>query len=692
MFSTTTAPAVRRSLAVARRAAISLAAAVSIAAISPGAARAGTYFDYAGDPAGINLPAPSLGDWGFYDTSGQVQRASTFPTRTKGASVAWQINYPTGVLAQNTGVGMQLQVPASGAKSAISINRVWDWTQLDLRPLNLDGAPEAPALGLNSIPTQGTIGDSASFNGTTTQGTGHDSGILPANTKSRQIGVFCAFWGPAYYNCTLPSPFMTIRGLKAELSEGVAPTGSIDGGTLTAGGILKGIKTLSYTAGDQESGVERIEALLDGVVVATDSNARDLTQPVASQTGACTYSGLQACPSTQTNVMSVDTNQVPDGAYELSLRMADAAGNTHTVLAPDPVVVDNHPAPVNTELPAITGSATEGQVLGDYDGIWQNAIGSATYRWKRCNADLSGCVPVATTATYRLQAGDVGKRMELEVTRVNDVGEAVAATSPATDAVQAAGNPAPVIINPPPAPGPAGQNGANGQNGATGPNGQTLVLHLNGSNATASASLKALFSSSKRGTIRSAYGKKVLVTGQLLTPGGQAIAGAKVQVFQQDKQVGAALVPSGEVTTDASGKFAYTTTAVRSRTIRFAYRTHIEDATFASTTDISLEVVAKISLGVNRHALHNGQTVTFKGSVAGAPANARKVIELQVKKGSRWMTFKTARLSKGRFSARYRFIATHRTTTYVFRARVRQEAGFPFLTGVSKTAKVTVRG
>ena len=149
----------------------------------------------------------------------------------------------------------------------------------------------------------------------------------------------------------------------------------------------------------------------------------------------------------------------------------------------------------------------------------------------------------------------------------------------------------------------------------------------------------------------------------------QPATGAKVQVFQQDKMVGAALVASGEVTTDATGAFTYTTTAVRSRTIRFAYRTHIEDATFASTTDISLQVVAKISLGVSRHTLRNGQTVTFKGSVAGAPANARKVVELQVRKGAKWMTFRTTRLSKGRFNSKYRFTATRRTTTYVFRGR-----------------------
>jgi hypothetical protein len=79
-------------------------------------------------------------------------------------------------------------------------------------------------------------------------------------------------------------------------------------------------------------------------------------------------------------------------------------------------------------------------------------------------------------------------------------------------------------------------------------------------------------------------------------------------------------------------------------------------------------------------------------AVAGAPANARKVIELQVKKGARWMTFRTTRLRAGKFSAKFRFTATHGVKTYRFRARVRAEAGFPFSTGISKQTKVTVRG
>ena len=90
--------------------------------------------------------------------------------------------------------------------------------------------------------------------------------------------------------------------------------------------------------------------------------------------------------------------------------------------------------------------------------------------------------------------------------------------------------------------------------------------------------------------------------------------------------------------------------------------------------------------------MRNGQTVRFRGSIAGAPAGSRKVVELQVRKGKAWMTFRSTRLRSGRFSESYRFTRTVGLARYVFRARVRAEAGFPFNTGESKQVRVTVRG
>jgi hypothetical protein len=586
-------PASLRALA----AAVALAATSATAALAPGVAHAGTYPMYACDVPGINLPAPSRAAWVNYNTAGTINTFDDCKTLVHG-SVSFRIN-SGGYFPQSTGVGLQLQIPATGAASSISIARVVDWTRLDL---TAQGPNQAPAYGLNTGTVNGNIttppgGDTTGWTGSATSGPGHDSGPLPADTKLRQIGAFCGFWGGAYNNCTLPSPFMTIRGLKTTLAEGAQPTASIDGGSLTGGGALKGTKTVAYTAADAESGVEKVEVTLDGAVVATDSFARDLTLPVEQQSGDCTYDALRACPATHSGLIGVDTTKVPDGAYELGVRTTDAAGNSRTALAAEPVVIDNV---VDQPTPS---------------------------------------------------------------------------------------SPTPVIVLP-----PAGHDGANGQNGGPGRPGTVTVLTLNGANASASASLKATFAATHRGVLTSAYGKKVLITGQLVSPSARPITGARLSVMQQDKLVGAKMVPAAEVVTDATGKFVYTTTAVRSRTIRFGYRAHLEDTAFSSTTDISLGVIARLSLSASPRALRNGHVVVFRGSVAGAPRGVRKVIELQVKKGSRWMTFRSTRLRNGRFSERYRFTRTRGRVTYVFRARVREEVGFPFLTSHSRSVKVAVRG
>ena len=578
----------RRRLLAAAALASALAA---TAALAPAAAHAGTYPMYACDVPGVNLPAPTRAAWVDWDTSGQVQHVGNCTTVAHG-SIAFQINYPTGVLGQGTGVGVELNVPATGPQAAISIARVADWSTT---ALTAQRANEAPAVGINLAPdiSNAPGGAADGYDGTGSSGVGHDSGPLPSGTKRWRLGVQCAAMGMQLNNCTLPSPFLRVRGIKTTLQESVQPQASIDGGSMTFTGALKGSKTLSYTATDTESGVERVEMLLDGAPVATDSVARDLSLPVSAQTGACTYTALQACPSQHGGVLSFDTRKVPDGTYELAVRATDAAGNTRTTVAGAPVVIDN----------------------------------------------------VADKAA-----------------------------------------PAAPVMTAPAAPG-AGAAGAGGPAGAA-----TTVLTLNGVNASAGAALRASFSATHSRTIRSAYGKKVLITGRLVAPSGAPIAGARVSVMRQDKIPGASLVPVGEVVTNGSGTFAYVTTAVRSRSFRFGYRAHLEDAAFAATTDVGLAVIAKLTLATNRKALRNGQSVVFRGSVAGAPPKVRKVVELQVKKGSRWMTFRSTRLRNGRFSERYRFTRTRGRITYVFRARVREEVGFPFLTSHSPAVKVTVRG
>jgi hypothetical protein len=328
--------------------------------------------------------------------------------------------------------------------------------------------------------------------------------------------------------------------------------------------------------------VERVDVLLDGAVVASDVLARNLSLPVAQQTGDCEYVGLRACPATRTRTLNVNTASVPDGAYGLEVRATDAAGNTRTATSHEPVVIDNVPDTV--VVPPV-----------------QNAVGGATRTTPPASPD-------------------------------------------------------------------------------------------NGSGASANASVNATFTSSRRGAVTSRQGRKVLITGVVKAPNGKPIGGAKLFVLHQDKTVGAPMVPAGEVTTDADGTFRHVTTAERSRTIRFGYRARLADTEFAETTDISLAVVARVRLSTDRTSLRNGQSVRFRGAIPGAPSGSRKVVELQVRKGKSWMTFRSTRLRSGRFSESYRFTRTAGTAKYVFRARVRAESGFPFETGHSSPVTVTVRG
>jgi hypothetical protein len=92
-------------------------------------------------------------------------------------------------------------------------------------------------------------------------------------------------------------------------------------------------------------------------------------------------------------------------------------------------------APVNSALPAISGTARVGSTLTATDGTWS---GSPTFtrRWQRCGttcADIAG----ATGSTYLLVAADAGQKLQVVVTATNSAGSATA-TSAQTATITAA--------------------------------------------------------------------------------------------------------------------------------------------------------------------------------------------------------------------------------------------------------------
>jgi PKD domain len=101
------------------------------------------------------------------------------------------------------------------------------------------------------------------------------------------------------------------------------------------------------------------------------------------------------------------------------------------------------PAPTNTVLPSVGGSAVEGQTLSASNGTWTGSPTSYAYQWEDCNSSGASCANVsgATGSSYRLLAGDIGHTVRVVVTASNR-GGSTPASSAATATVAAAPPPA----------------------------------------------------------------------------------------------------------------------------------------------------------------------------------------------------------------------------------------------------------
>ena len=104
----------------------------------------------------------------------------------------------------------------------------------------------------------------------------------------------------------------------------------------------------------------------------------------------------------------------------------------------------NTPATGN---PVITGTAQVGQSLYASLGSVADADGPsiivASYQWIRVDGATETDITGATTTPYTPVADDVGKQLKVRASFTDDLGNPESRTSPATQAVQAAGNNAP---------------------------------------------------------------------------------------------------------------------------------------------------------------------------------------------------------------------------------------------------------
>jgi hypothetical protein len=79
-------------------------------------------------------------------------------------------------------------------------------------------------------------------------------------------------------------------------------------------------------------------------------------------------------------------------------------------------------APANTALPAISGTAKDGQTLASTTGGWSGTTPlTFTRQWRRCDSAGANCasIPGATGSSYVLGSADVSKTIRLILTAAN---------------------------------------------------------------------------------------------------------------------------------------------------------------------------------------------------------------------------------------------------------------------------------
>jgi hypothetical protein len=180
-------------------------------------------------------------------------------------------------------------------------------------------------------------------------------------------------------------------------------------------------------------------------------------------------------------------------------------------------------------------------------------------------------------------------------------------------------------------------------------------------------------------------GEAVTLSGSLKGAAGN-VSGAPLCVFSniitdEDPQF------LGIAVTGSAGTYRFALDAGPSREIVVRYRPGQRELEAGAT----LLTRVRPTFTLARKVVRNGGFARFRGEVPG-PHNDRVIVVLQVKSGEGWRVFRRYRTREGgRFLMRYRFTQTTTPTTYVMRAQVRAQTGYPYLQGNSRALALQVR-
>ena len=154
------------------------------------------------------------------------------------------------------------------------------------------------------------------------------------------------------------------------------------------------------------------------------------TDDVSTVACARDTASFSACTSPTTQTYS----GLSIGSHTFTVQTTDAAGHTATDSYTWTI---NPPAPTNSAVPTISGTAAQGQTLTVVHGTWTNSPTSYTDQWADCDSAGANCTVVATGPTYTLTATDVGHTIVVQESATNAGGTGGPVNSSHTSVVSA---------------------------------------------------------------------------------------------------------------------------------------------------------------------------------------------------------------------------------------------------------------
>jgi hypothetical protein len=142
----------------------------------------------------------------------------------------------------------------------------------------------------------------------------------------------------------------------------------------------------------------------------------------------------------------------------------------------------------------------------------------------------------------------------------------------------------------------------------------------------------------------------------------------------------------GVAMTDDAGGYQFAIGAGPSRELTVVYRGDQREIDAEAT----LKTKVRPTFKLGHKVVHNKDFAIFKGAIPG-PYNAKVVVVIQVKDGKGWRVFRTYPTREGgHYLMRYRLTQTDTPTTYLTRAQVRAQRGYPYEEGYSRVLPLIV--